>query len=126
MIFATDLPAYQDVFELAYSNFEYVSDINQYRVPDKWVMHTQIDKLFRGDCEDFSFTLQYQIGGDVWYIVLPDKQAHAALVKDGYVYGNLHPFPVELEKYNGEFIGTLNYTHHTINISGTNYYFGVR
>ena len=56
--------------------------IMEYRIYDR------IDRPFYGDCEDAAFTLQKQIGGDVWYVLLNNGTAHAALVKNGIVYDN--------------------------------------
>jgi len=50
----------ENAHKLALSNFVYEADkVNEYRIYD------YIDKPFHGDCEDFAFTLQRQIGGDV-------------------------------------------------------------
>ena len=59
---------------------------------------------FAGDCEDFAFTLQGIIGGDVWYVTREGRQAHAVLVKDGLVYDSLSKHKVKKEFYQGEFI----------------------
>ena len=108
------------MYQIALSNFEYVSDMNQFRVLDKWHRAYDIRKHFVGDCEDFAFTLQYEIGGEVWYVILPRKvdNQHAVLVKDNWVYDNLHKVPIKLNNYKGQFIGTFNYTHHSINVNG--------
>lgn len=114
---------YIQQYETALSNFEYVQDINQFRVLDRWHRSYDIRKHFRGDCEDFAFTLQYEIGGQVWYVILPRKvdNKHAVLVKDNWVYDNLHKHPVKLENYNGDFVGYFKYEYHTINILGKDY-----
>jgi hypothetical protein len=76
------------IYNQAKYNFVYESDKeNELR------LYERVDKKFYGDCEDFAFTLQKQIGGDVWYVILNDKsytQAHAVLVKDGVVYDYLY------------------------------------
>ncbi len=115
------IPSDAATYNLALSNFEYVSDMNQWRVQDRWTRTYDLQKHFIGDCEDFAFSMQHAIGGEVWYIILPIHQAHAALVRGGHVYDNLHIHPVLLKNYNGVFIGTLNYTHHTITLSGREY-----
>ena len=79
-------------------NFNYEKDIaNEYRVYD------YIDRPFFGDCEDFSFSLQKVIGGDVWYIDRGEQVAHAALVKNNTVYDSLSKYPIPKAKYNGDF-----------------------
>lgn len=76
------------IYNQAKYNFVYEADKeNELR------LYGRVDKRFYGDCEDFAFTLQKQIGGDVWYVILNDKsytQAHAVLVKDGVVYDYLY------------------------------------
>jgi hypothetical protein len=84
---------------LAYSNFIYESDI-----ADERRIYQRIDKPFRGDCEDFAFTLKIQIGGDVWYVLLPDGQAHAVLVIGDKCYCNRYRRPMPQSRYQGEFL----------------------
>ena len=84
---------------LALWNFTYEEDKeNEYRV------YNSISSPFAGDCEDFSGALQGIIGGDMWYIILPGGERHAALVKNGIVYDNRSRRPIEKSKYKGEFI----------------------
>lgn len=52
-------------------------------------------RRFVGDCEDFAYTLQGEIGGEVWHVVLPDGRHHAVVKRDGWVYDNLHKRPVK-------------------------------
>lgn len=78
----------------ALSNFTYVDD-----VADEHKAFTRIDKPFEGDCEDFAFTLQLQIGGEVWAFTHNDNVNHAALVLNGVVYDSLRKHPVSVEKY---------------------------
>ena len=79
-------------------NFRYEADKdNEYRIYDR------IDRPFYGDCEDAAFTLQKQIGGDVWYVLLNNGTAHAALVKNGIVYDNRKARPTLKSDYDGNF-----------------------
>ena len=88
-----------EAHRLALWNFRYEKDIdNEYRIYDS------ISAPFYGDCEDFAFTLQRQIGGEVYYVLLPDKQAHAVLVVKGICYDNRYKRPLSKKKYRGEFI----------------------
>ena len=87
-----------EAHRLALWNFNYEKDINnEYRIYD------YIDRPFSGDCEDFAFTLQKVIGGDVWYVDKGERLAHAALVKNGIVYDSLSRYPILKSWYNGEF-----------------------
>lgn len=79
---------HQHELTVALNHFEYRSD-----TVDTWLMYERIDSAFSGDCEDFAFTLQNQIGGDVWYAIIPEHGAHAMLVLDGVVYDNMHSSP---------------------------------
>ncbi len=78
----------------ALSNFTYVDD-----VADEHKVFTRIDNPFSGDCEDFAFTLQLQIGGEVWAFTHNNDTNHAALVLNGAVYDSLRKHPVSIEKY---------------------------
>ena len=55
----------------ALSNFIYIDDI-----ADEHKAFTRIDSEFQGDCEDFAFTLQLQIGGEVWAFTHNDNVNH--------------------------------------------------
>lgn len=78
----------------ALSNFTYVED-----VADEHKAFTRIDKSFSGDCEDFAFTLQLQIGGEVWAFTHNDNVNHAALVLNGMVYDSLRKHPILINDY---------------------------
>jgi hypothetical protein len=85
----------------ARSNFRYEADIaNEYRV------YASIDSPFYGDCEDFAFTLQRQIGGDVYFVMLHKKYPHAVLVKDGVAYDM--KFKIGKDFYPGTFYSILH------------------
>lgn len=88
----------------AYKNFTYISEKG-----DVWTRH-DIFKPFSGDCEDFAFSLQQRIGGEVWAI-FKDDGWHAALVKDGWVY-DLTPERIRKEDYEGEFVEVIEYESH--------------
>jgi hypothetical protein len=90
-----DLKAYR----IALHNFTYVADYF-----DEWTCFDRIDEPFCGDCEDLAFTLQKQIGGDVW-LVRYEGHDHAVLVKNGYVFDQFGA--VKRKHYRGEFIKTL-------------------
>lgn len=49
-----------EAHRLALWNFSYEKDAN-----DEYRIYDYIDRPFFGDCEDFAFTLQKVIGGDV-------------------------------------------------------------
>tara|TARA_R100000541_G_scaffold30953_1_gene39829 strand:- start:1353 stop:1700 length:348 start_codon:yes stop_codon:yes gene_type:complete len=87
-----------EAHRLALWNFHYEADkVDEYRIYDR------IDRPFFGDCEDFAFSLQKVIGGDVWYIDQGKAIAHAALVKDNWVYDSIQKRPVSKSRYNGDF-----------------------
>lgn len=70
---------------------------------DVWCVGPKFGRWL-GDCEDYAFTKQREIGGDVWHVVLPDGRHHAALVRDGFVYDNLHKSPVKLSSYQASWL----------------------
>lgn len=92
-----------EAHRLALWNFQYQDDI-----ADEWKVYDRIDQPFSGDCEDFALTLQWQIGGDVWHVILPSKTPHAALIKSSTVYDNLNKHPIKKENYDGEFLFIMN------------------
>lgn len=88
-----------EAHRLALWNFRYEKDI-----ANEWRVYNYIDRPFFGDCEDFAFTLQKVIGGDVWYIDQGEQIAHSALVKNGIVYDSLYRYPIPKGQYKGRFI----------------------
>ncbi|HAD90959.1 MAG TPA: hypothetical protein DCG36_12425 [Alteromonas macleodii] len=84
----------EKAYYMALSHFIYIDDI-----ADEHKAFTRIDKPFQGDCEDFAFTLQLQIGGEVWAFTHDDSVNHAALVLNGVVYDSLRKHPLSIDKY---------------------------
>jgi hypothetical protein len=89
----------EEAHRLALRNFIYESDAK-----DERRIYSRIDIAFRGDCEDFAFSLKIQIGGEVWHVRLPNEQAHAVLVVGDYCYCNMHKRPIRRKKYAGRFL----------------------
>lgn len=87
---------------MALSNFRYRRD-----VADEWLIYDRIDQPFTGDCEDYALTLQKQIGGKVWYVVIPTGEHHAVLVADDHVYDNLNRWPVHREEYQADWVRVI-------------------
>lgn len=91
-----------ETHRLALWNFRYEADkTNEYRI------YNSISTPFYGDCEDFAFTLARQIGGSVWVIRLEDMSYHAALLKDGFIYDNMHRKPIKKDRYRGRFVQAI-------------------
>lgn len=88
-----------EAHRLALWNFHYEKDID-----NEWRVYDRIDRTFMGDCEDYSASLQGVIGGDVWYVIIPNGIAHAVLVKNGIVYDSLSRYPIPKGQYKGRFI----------------------
>ena len=76
-----------------HGRFFYVPDTG-----DAWCKAPKVGR-FAGDCEDFAFSMQAQLGGVVWHVVLHDGRHHAVLLLDGWVYDNLHGRPVRRAVY---------------------------
>jgi hypothetical protein len=77
------------VYDVAVSNFKYVADADSasnVKENLKTLAINDVNKPFSGDCDDFAFSLQKEIGGKVWYTSFKDEGAHAVLVKDGIVF----------------------------------------
>ena len=90
---------FEDEFYTALNNFTYVSDVPG---AETYTAFTDITEPFYGDCEDFAFTLQKQIGGDVWAMTHTERVNHAVLIVDGIVYDNFFKIPTPLDKYPGK------------------------
>lgn len=95
-------------FNIAYSNFIYTKDP---KGTDPALVYTSINYPFAGDCEDFAFTLQRQIGGDVYYVLHNERGAHAVLEKNGMIYDNLNDTPMSAEEYPGFFVGIMHHNN---------------
>jgi len=101
---------HEDIHRIARWNFRYKREESG---KNEWIAYESIYHPFQGDCEDYAFTLQKEIGGQVRYTRLPSG-GHAVLVKDGIVYDNMkkRPYPVEdlgtnlgyILEYKGEYI----------------------
>ena len=92
------------IYNQAKHNFIYESDKD-----DELRLYNRIDRKFKGDCEDFAFTLQKQIGGEVWKVILTDESMypwHAVLVKDGFVYDYLYE-KSRVDDYPAKFIRSI-------------------
>ena len=96
-----------EVFWNAKKNFHYVTDSVQYGKSDKWVRFPSVEKRFNGDCEDFAFTMQAQIGGDVWHVIIPSGEHHAILLKGGVIYDNMMPYPVLKSDYSAQWLRVM-------------------
>jgi predicted transglutaminase-like cysteine proteinase len=79
-----------------FHNFNYVLDVDQYGIDDKWVSFDNADnEKFYGDCEDLAFSLQKIIGGSVFKVKLKDSfysdnPYHAVLVVNNIVIDNIN------------------------------------
>lgn len=91
-------------FQTAHYNFKYTKDPKS----DPWYAFTNINNPFSGDCEDFAFTLQRAIGGQVMYTIL-ERTAHAVLLKDGVIYDSRYKWPISAEDYQGAVIYEMHF-----------------
>lgn len=90
---------YEKEFYTALENFTYIEDAPG---AETYTAFTDISQPFFGDCEDFAFTLQKQIGGEVWAMTHTDQVAHAVLIVEGIVYDNFFQIPTPVEDYPGK------------------------
>lgn len=96
----------ENMFYTAKNNFVYEAD-----KVDEWKIYDSVSEKFSGDCEDFAFSLQNQIGGDVWYVFVEvngKPSAHAVLLKDGMVYDNNLAHPTPKNAWKGKFGWVMN------------------
>ena len=98
----SSIPHWQKYGE-AKRNFRYRKD-----VADEWISYDRIDQEFTGDCEDFAFTLQRQIGGKVMRVLYADSW-HAVLITDGYVFDNAMKTPIAVSSYQGVIFNEMIY-----------------
>lgn len=102
----------EKAFYTALDNFTYVAEP---RGQDKHLRYITHTKPFSGDCEDFAFTLQAVIGGEVWAVEHSGSIKHAVLLSGGIVYDNFHQLPIPKSKYPTEFIAPLKFRGKIIN-----------
>ena len=106
LVGCSSIPHYDEYIE-AKRNFRYGKDTY-----DEWVIYESISDIFYGDCEDFAFTLQNQIGGSVWHVIIMggpfDYENHAVLKKDGYIYENIERAPIPVERYDALFLKEMS------------------
>jgi hypothetical protein len=88
----------EEAHRLALRNFIYESDVE-----DERRIYSRIDIAFRGDCEDFAFSLKLQIGGEVWHVTLDSDEAHAVLLIGDKCYCNRYRRPILKSDYDGKF-----------------------
>lgn len=101
---------YQSEHFQSLSNFTYKTDLELHGTPDKWVTYESPYTPFTGDCEDYSFTLQNAIGGQVWHVIHPKWKHHAVLVLEGVVYDNTTKYPSTLGSYDAVFVREMVFT----------------
>jgi hypothetical protein len=93
----------ESLYKQATRNFNYEHDIaNEYRI------YGRIDQQFKGDCEDFAFTLQKQIGGDVHFTYLNGAEPHAVLSLNGKVY-DMDGIARPIKDYPGKLLFIMTY-----------------
>lgn len=102
----------EEVFYTALENFTYQLEPTG---EDTYLQYTHYDNPFIGDCEDFAFTLQRELGGQVWAVEHDGPIKHAVLIKDGIVYDNFHQQPIRVSEYPTEFIKALEFNGQVIN-----------
>ena len=90
---------------LAKWNFRYRKDTG-----DEWVSFENIDTPFTGDCEDYAFTMQNQLGGKVHYTIHDEVGAHAVLIKNGVVYDNMKERPYYVKDFLGKIYHEMIFT----------------
>jgi hypothetical protein len=93
----------ESLYKQATRSFTYEHDIaNEYRI------YGRIDQQFKGDCEDFAFTLQKQIGGDVYFTYLNGTEPHAVLSLNGKVY-DMDGIARPIKDYPGKLLFIMTY-----------------
>lgn len=91
---ATPSPLQQEL-DHVHSRFEYVSDLAQYGVRDKWVAS------YRGDCEDFALVLRERLAARgiesrILSVITETGDRHAVLEAQGMIMDNRSKRPREL------------------------------
>lgn len=102
----------EEAFYAALGNFTY--KLEPYG-EDKHLRYTHHDKPFTGDCEDFAFTLQSALGGEVWVVEHKGDIKHAVLLANGVVYDNFYQMPIPRNEYPTEFLAPLTFRGKVIN-----------
>lgn len=107
-----DKPEQVEAFYIALDNFVY---IREPRGLDMHIRYATHERRFAGDCEDFAFTLQSAIGGEVWIVEHEGVVKHAVLLSEGVVYDSLYKHPIKVERYPTAFISPLKFRGRMIN-----------
>lgn len=107
----------EKVFYTALENFTY---IREPKGVDLHYRYTSHETKFAGDCEDFAFTLQGVIGGEVWVVKHNGVTNHAVLLVDGAVYDNFYQMPISKNDYPTKFIKPLEFRGKIINNTPSN------
>ncbi|APC46544.1 hypothetical protein [Alteromonas phage PB15] len=109
--FSTKTPQ-EEAFYTALDNFVYMAEPSGV---DRHYRYTTHKRKFIGDCEDFAFTLQSAIGGEVWVVEHDEVSYHAVLLHDDIVYDNFHQQPIKKANYPTNFIKPLIFSGKVIN-----------
>lgn len=102
----------EKVFYTALENFTYIREPKDVDLHYRYTSH---ETKFAGDCEDFAFTLQSALGGEVWIVEHNSVTNHAVLLVDDVVYDNFHQIPISKGEYPTKFIKPLIFRGKTIN-----------
>lgn len=107
-----DISPHTQAFYTALDNFTYIAE---FKGQDKHFRYTTHTNPFSGDCEDFAFTLQSAIGGEVWAVEHRGDIKHAVLLSGNIVYDNFNQLPIPKSEYPTEFIAPLKFRGKIIN-----------
>lgn len=75
-------PTLQQEHSWALKKHQYITDQDQYGIPNKWVAS------LKGDCEDYALVMKNKVGGQLLYVRTPEGEAHIVLDVDGQIVDN--------------------------------------
>lgn len=78
-------PTLQQEHTWALKRHKYITDQDQYGIPNKWVAS------LKGDCEDYALVMKNKVGGQLLYVRAYTGEAHIVLLVDGVFDKNNKP-----------------------------------
>lgn len=94
-------PTLQQQHTWALKRHQYITDQEQYGIPNKWVAS------LKGDCEDYALVMKNKVGGKMLYVRTVGGEAHIVLDVNGYIVDNLSPVIYPRQKMQHKFIYTV-------------------
>lgn len=94
-------PTVQQQHSAALRKHQYITDQEQYGIPNKWVAS------LKGDCEDYALVMKAKVGGQMLYVRAYTGEAHIVLDVDGMIVDNMSPTVYPRSEMKHKYIYTI-------------------